>query len=411
MADSCDVQNVNDPLHRNWLKAVRALKVLKCGVEDFIDTHTKKYHEQLKSDARKLIISGKLENCSQCLVKHILPWHVRAKSSCPYREFRHLKCFCVQNMRGKRLCSSPGSPCSVLFDLIVAGHFSRNPIFSSTDCSQWASDYWSICLCYLSTQCYSKSTCASDLDAASLLSVMINCKFLHNYIDDIAPLQRVRKSRNEILHSATYQLSEIGMRDIIQSMICILTDKRHLLKDPKAQLATQQLIELINDEGIITLEEAKELEQIAINSIEMTKENAIETLTEHTDFQLQKIQKKHDEFFEKTKADSTVSQDVLDDLQQYLIDTYRQYYVKVDVTPLLPEEDDDIEHLYVPLRMEKIVRTEKTYQNNLGHDLHQKVNRNNETVQQIDTFEEMLTSDSCFMCLCGTLQKNVASRK
>ncbi|WAR22404.1 hypothetical protein MAR_016378 [Mya arenaria] len=396
MADSCDVQRVNDPLHRNWLKAVRALLVLKYGVEDFVDTHTKKYHEQLKSDARKLIFSGNLEKCSQCLVKQILPWHVHTKSSCPYRDCRHLKCLCVQNMRGKLLCSSPGSPCSVIFDLIVAGHSSRNPIFNCTDCSQWASDYWSICLCYLSTQRYSKSTCASDLDAAGLLSVMINCKFLHNYIDDITPLQRVRKSRNEILHSATYQLSEIGMRDIIQDIICILTDKQHLLKDPKAQLATQQLIEIMNDEDI-TLDEAKELEQIAINSIEMTKEIAIETLTEHTDIQLQKIQKKHDEFFEKTKVDTTVSQEVLDDLQQYLIDTYRQYYVKVDVTPLLPEEDDDIEHLYVPLRMEKVV---KTYQSNLGHDLHQKVNRNEETVQQIDTFEEMLTSD-------GDCKKNI----
>ena len=51
----------------------------------------------------------------------------------------------------------------------------------------------------------------------------------------------------------------------------------------------------------------------------------------------------------------------ISDLQTNLITLYQQYYLKTDVSPLLPEEDVDIDEIYVPLKMEKVNKHGQKY--------------------------------------------------
>ncbi|WAR11949.1 hypothetical protein MAR_026129 [Mya arenaria] len=75
--------------------------------------------------------------------------------------------------------------------------------------------------------------------------------------------------------------------------------------------------------------------------------------------------------------------------QKYLVETYKKYYIKSDVSPLFPEEDENIDDLYVSLKMERRAHTlgkEKTL-TRCGADIYK--TRTSEVAEQLNTFEEL----------------------
>ncbi|WAR11951.1 hypothetical protein MAR_026131 [Mya arenaria] len=377
MADTGD-DSLNNTLFRNWLKVVLSLRILASGLTHFVEKHCKQLHRKLISKAEQ-ISNSTLTSCSQCFVKTILPWHVYKNGGCPAQKTAGVRCRCKTH--GAHVCPTIGEPCSVMHDLIVAYHHSHNPLWRNTDCQSWVNDYWSVAKCYLSTTGYASSTSAADMDCTGLLSLCINNDFLRRHIDDISNFEKVRNWRNTLFHSPNLELSESDMKAAIQDMINLLKDGQDLINESAAQSVAAELSKITSEDFVLTLAESKKMLFEMMNAIEYQKDAAIREINEYTDTKLDDIR------VEFVKCRGQVLD--MEAFQKYLVETYEKYYIKSDVSPLFPEEDDNIDDLYVSLKMERRAHTlgkEKTL-TRCGADIYK--TRTSEVAEQLNTFEEL----------------------
>ncbi|XP_052818045.1 uncharacterized protein LOC128244069 [Mya arenaria] len=219
------------------------------------------------------------------------------------------------------------------------------------------------------------------MDSTGLLSLCINNDFLRRHIDDISNFEKVRNWRNILFHSPSLEFQESDMKRAIQDMINVLEDKKLLVNEGSAQSAVVKLSEITTEDFVLTLEESRSLLSEMINAIEIQKYAAIREINAYTDTKLDAI-----------RAEFVKYRDQVTDMEAfrtYLVETYKNHCLTSDVSPLFPEEDDNIDDLYVSLQMERRTQTlgKKEISASRGADIYR--SRTSEVAEQLNTFEEL----------------------
>ncbi|XP_045196439.2 uncharacterized protein LOC123551515 [Mercenaria mercenaria] len=467
-------QRLENPLYTNWVRGALGLGYLKEGLCDFVDTKTKEQHQELIANVNRSqpSFSQFTRVCDHCTLDNLLPDHASLGKKCI--QMIKSKCFC-NSRQGRRKC--PNGICSRMYDLIVDGHFYRDPLWKNTNPELWCTDHWSIAKCFLTNP--SQTTLAKDTDASGLLGIITNNLFLQKELatticsNDPAlkdSFTKAREARNEILHSPTLELQDFQMNAYINTFIDVLSDKKYLVHDAAAQNAIRNLSQLKSSQIYINLKNELQIRKDALQALEEKKSEALneidsaqtealrilqaqcnvrketeadtrasiaESNEKHTQItsQLRKIeatqrikgkelhqmdkrlkrsealqleleekvdlnQENIQKQIETVKTRQNAQEQVLSqlavqmkalqqkindmktsntdlhilkdkhkqnietltrqaDLQTELITLYQQYYLKTDVSPLLPEEDVDVDEVFVPLKMERLYKPDQ----------------------------------------------------
>ncbi|XP_045169476.2 uncharacterized protein LOC123532177 [Mercenaria mercenaria] len=344
MSDRAELRN---PLYRNWIRAALGLKYLQQGLAGFVSNLSDQRHQSHLYSYLK-VTGSPAHPCTECTADNLLPEHPRKTCIQKYRS----KCFCNSPV-GRRSC--PNNFCSRFYDLIVLDHDERNPVWTNTDPSYWYKDHWSFARCFLATAGYSYKQSAADTDAAGLLSILINNVELSTSLDNVSHFEEIRSIRNDIVHSATFEIGEEKLKEILDQFIGVLKDKKSLNHDAYAQQAVAKLEKLKTDEIYINSVEADELHKNALEAIAEKKEEVIAEIDRKTFESIKRITEteKQIQFTQTDKISGTISDLEKQELQRYLVDLYRKGYLKTDLSPLMPEEEVDVDKVFVPLKMLK----------------------------------------------------------
>ncbi|XP_053373350.1 uncharacterized protein LOC128546572 [Mercenaria mercenaria] len=350
MSDRAELRN---PLYRNWVRASLGLKYLQQGLAGFVSNLSDQRHQSHLYSYRK-VTGSPAPSCTDCTADNLLPEHPRKTCIQKYRS----KCFC-NSPAGRRSC--PNNFCSRFYDLIVLDHDERNPVWTNTNPSCWYRNHWSFARCFLATAGYSDKQLAADTDAAGLLSILINNVEFRASLDSVCNFEKARNTRNDVVHTATFEIEDKELIPIIDQFIEILQDKKSLINDAGAQQACFHLEKLRKDEVNISCQKAEELRKEAMEAIAEKKEEALRDIDKKTLESLQDIAKattQNQKILATTQTQTVENPTTLSDkekqeLQSYLIDLYRKDYLKTDLSPLLPEVEIDVEKVYVPLKMER----------------------------------------------------------
>lgn len=162
------MDQLNDPLYKNWLKAGLGLKYLKKGLENFVSSEIQITFANINGNVSQLLSSSSSLDCSK------QTYFTQSTKSPP-------KYFCsYDNSYDKNQCDKncPNLVCSKLVEEIAKFHRHGKPIWSNTDPCFWTSDAWEIAKCFLSVDGYSHTRNAADTDCSGLLSIMINMKHI-----------------------------------------------------------------------------------------------------------------------------------------------------------------------------------------------------------------------------------------
>ncbi|XP_053395355.1 uncharacterized protein LOC123523947 [Mercenaria mercenaria] len=256
---------LENPRYRDWVRAALGLKYLKQGLEGFVTICIQDQHTTFIS-GKELGSSG--VQCTQCTRDNLLPDHPR--NNCIQR-FRN-RCFC-NNPTGRRKC--PNNVCSRFYDLIVLDHDERSPFWPNTDPSKWYCDIWELAKCFLGTHCQDDVKSAAETDLTGLLTIIINNVPIRGKIDCIDNFCKVRVIRNEIMHSASYEIQNENLTSYLDQMITVLSDKKILTGDSDAQIAISKLESLKTDKISISVEDANEMRDTALSAIKEKGQNVV----------------------------------------------------------------------------------------------------------------------------------------
>ncbi|XP_053381559.1 uncharacterized protein LOC123556485 [Mercenaria mercenaria] len=364
------MSDLEDPLYKNWVRSALSLKYLKHGIHSFVDRIAKQHH----TDLLYSYIKGTgcvAKSCSECTLENLLPDHPRSRCIQKFGS----KCFC-NNPSGRRKC--PNNFCSRFYDLIGLAHDERNPIWANTDPARWFGDHWAMAKCFLGTTGYSDKHTAVETDASGLLSIMLNNIEIRNHLDCPDNMSKARGIRNDIMHSTSFEVDDEKLCWYVDQMILVLQDKKELINEEAAKNAVVNLTKLKRNQIYISEEDVSEMRREALSAaqdgikhiekktdevihiIEVKEKQVHEDIDAHFDKKLREQDKRMDDKNIQTVDESDVDKEAVEltaeekDLQNYLVDLYRRDYVKVDISPLSSEYEEDVEEVYVPLKAERI---------------------------------------------------------
>ncbi|XP_045195855.2 uncharacterized protein LOC123551184 [Mercenaria mercenaria] len=332
---------IHNKKYRAWVRAGLALKYLKEGITDALDDSCRKQHAAFISDIYKQQ-GAKTFGCDKCSLNTLLPLHcTNKKGQCP--QAKRQKCNCILE-NGRKPC--PTNFCSSMYDAITKCHRFASPNWKNTNIHEWHNNYWEIAKCYISADGYKHVLNPATTDLSALLCILVNNMDLQNAFDlplnEIVP--KIRKFRNETLHSTSMELNEYELKENISYMTDILGDKKQMTSRTDAQNALRKLIALKNDDIIITMENEAGVCRAAMTALE------------------EKERKLHDSLqtpWEISNSGDNVVQDKINtdymerkkELQTSLITLYRRRYFNTPIIPSLFEHDNGASAWYVQPEM------------------------------------------------------------
>ncbi|XP_045169468.2 uncharacterized protein LOC123532160 isoform X2 [Mercenaria mercenaria] len=319
MSDRAELRN---PLYRNWVRATLGLKYLQQGLAGFVSNLSDQRHQSHLYSYRK-VTGSPAHSCTECTADNLLPEHPRKTCIQRYR----CKCFC-NSPAGRRSC--PNNFCSRFYDLIVLDHDERNPVWTNTDPSCWYSEHWSFARCFLATAGYSDKRSAEDTDAAGLLSILINNIEFRSSLDNVSDFVELKK--DDIF------ISTVDAEELRRNAMQAISEK----KDESLAEIDQKTFE--------SLERMREIQKA--ETVKDTNTQTEDTLTHtNTDTSTKNVKNAEPYCVSAVTDSKTLSDLEKQELQSYLIDMYRKNYLKTDLSPLVPEEEVDVDKLYVPLKI------------------------------------------------------------
>ncbi|XP_053395202.1 uncharacterized protein LOC123524103 isoform X2 [Mercenaria mercenaria] len=264
-------KQLTEDLFKNWIRGALGLKYLKFGLEEFANNSVKSHHTEIMERNRH---TGKV--CTECTADVLLPSH--KQEHCP----KKAKCLCFKQPFKRKHCPNGGF-CSTFYDHIQRDHLLFDPSLANTDVQNWGRDPWSVATCYISTTGYQGRMTAKEVDCSGLLSLFINNRFINRSLGDVGIngetdlFKQAKDARNDILHSANYELSEGQLHDYIDLFKSVLEIKNvkggtPLSGQPGVQVAINNLIKLRNDQIDIRIsqdfhKEVRDLKEHAMNEL------------------------------------------------------------------------------------------------------------------------------------------------
>ena len=160
---------IKDHDYHNWVKGGLALKFSKDGIENFVETKIKTFHQTVIGP-----------HCNICSTENI----VLCKVNNNFCKFSKNNCLVHDvNNPSKKSRPCPTAVCNVVRDEILKKHRFRGPSWKNTDSSRWCREPWQIATCYMSAG-YQAATSASGTDFPGLLSVVINNTIFDTEVTD-----------------------------------------------------------------------------------------------------------------------------------------------------------------------------------------------------------------------------------
>ncbi|XP_045199271.2 uncharacterized protein LOC123553733 [Mercenaria mercenaria] len=275
------MDNLADPLYRNWVKGSLGLKYLKQGLQCPVDRLVQTQYNKLLRKV-EIYTGSPAIKCTECTLDNLLPEHPRKKCIHGYKS----KCLCNQKHAGRRKC--PNNFCSYFYDLIIFDHDERNPTWSNTDPRRWHSDHWSFAQCFVSTSGYLDKPSAAETDAAGLLSVILNNIEIRSFVGNVDNFTKARDCRNALMHSTNFEVQDDQLEQYIDTMIQVLKDATLLAQESEAKAAVEELNKLKENHLIITTGDItsvlkrviEENTRRAQSEIEKSKQQVIQTCIE-----------------------------------------------------------------------------------------------------------------------------------
>ena len=170
---------LQNPLYKHWLKGGFSVKLLRKGLEKFVDESIKTLRSDFLSDICNHLSIPEAK-CTDCTTENCLPclldptpnfcW-ITGKGK--YRQCsKHDK---YDNQKEYRLC--PNRICEPgLHEKIQLEHNNNNkPIWKYTDATKWCTAHWEIAKCFLGSIDANKDS-AAETDYSGLLHIIINCR-------------------------------------------------------------------------------------------------------------------------------------------------------------------------------------------------------------------------------------------
>ncbi|XP_045159431.1 uncharacterized protein LOC123524897 isoform X2 [Mercenaria mercenaria] len=263
-------------MFRNWIRGALGLKYLKIGLEAFSDIAVWNHHSEFLTR-----LSSIGNRCTRCTTEILLPSH--KPEHCP----KKANCLCSKKPH-KRLPCPNGGFCSTFYDNIFFDHRFFCPLLTNTDIHKWGSDPWSVATCYISTTGYKDKRSAKKIDCAGLLSLFINNTFFERSLGSVEIngetdlFKQARDARNDILHSANYELSEGELSDYIDLFRGVLEIKTITGETPlTCQRGVKNAMENLNElqKYQIDIHDSEDLQK----QIKGLREHAMNELAEKVD--------------------------------------------------------------------------------------------------------------------------------
>ncbi|XP_060564704.1 uncharacterized protein LOC132723913 [Ruditapes philippinarum] len=250
-------QQMKEEMHNNWIRGVLALKPLQLGLELPAEKAVNSHHKHILKALPKTVSK---QVCLECNSENLLPLH--SKKQCPRTQNKH-RCICSSHPHSRRVCPS-NELCSEIYDLIVRDHRFEDPALTNTSMDKWKTDSWSIAACYISntafihTSEYKRKQSAKDLDCAELLCLFVNNKaYLPN--TNYGVFDMARRHRNELLHSASYEISDDKLREYLSDFRDVLEVRNNsnekVFKHAEVEKSLKALDDLKNCEIYINTKE------------------------------------------------------------------------------------------------------------------------------------------------------------
>ena len=179
-------KQLENPEFKNWVKSALALKFTQQGITGFIQTTTKSINANI---LQGLGIKG---NCGVCLMPNILQC-----PTCGLCKVKHGTCS-FHSCPSLQPLKCPNNICDKIRQEIVKRHrYPSSVQWTNTDATKWTSDYWEFAKCYL-PKGYAATKNETEADLPGLLSFIINCKDVDNYLNVTAKVDPAGK--NDLYH-------------------------------------------------------------------------------------------------------------------------------------------------------------------------------------------------------------------
>ncbi|KAL4218753.1 hypothetical protein ACF0H5_021340 [Mactra antiquata] len=369
---------MDDAKFKNWIRSAYGFKLMKNGIQSFVDNYITTRHEELQ---KTLQHNRNAKPCNVCTTSNLLPDH--GTKGCN-NKFQN-NCFCKKERKKRRPC--PNNFCSYFYHLVVDDHEEHSPRWTSTDPGQWYNDYVQYAKCYLSTP--SPATTLDGLDCAGLLSIMIHNLYIRKFIHDVENLRQCRKDRNEIFHASELHLTDGEFIRYIDNMINALEDKTCLINDQKAKEAVENLkrlkttnISITYDDTVEFVRQAKEAikelcsevkediearRRMFLEDLDDTYVNAIYAIDSKKHESLNEIDKQTEANLRKMKKAEKPNENDIKQVKQTLIALYERDCSMLDVSPLLDNETEPMLDIYqCPSLFHVDYHRDKSSSNNTG---------------------------------------------
>ncbi|XP_053402783.1 uncharacterized protein LOC123548891 [Mercenaria mercenaria] len=201
----------------------------------------------------------------------------------------------------------PCQVCGRLYDEIIKLHRYNDPNWE-TDSAKWCTDHWQFAKCFMTTTSKTSNNSASETDATGLLGVIINGIFFQSYIQCLInppydTFSQAKKTRNDILHSSSQELTDMELTSYIQIMLSVLEDPNTLINDVAAKSATARLKQMMNDPFVITTTHETKVISNALNAIKEEREKSEERIRNLTEEKKQAIEEKTEECLARFQTD------------------------------------------------------------------------------------------------------------
>ncbi|XP_063049431.1 uncharacterized protein CXorf38-like, partial [Engraulis encrasicolus] len=185
---------LNEVGYKNWLKAGYCLMKLKDGLQEFINTEMKTFHENIKSDNATLRRG------------HACTRNCRSKGN-------QLQSLCPLCSEWKRE--------------ILRHHNSATAVVNWGNCrpSLWSLEHWEIAKAFMPRGQVDVRR-ADQCDAAALLNLLNYCD--HFRYMDTHTIREVIRCRNELMHSCEMRVSDDWMQRYRHSLETLLTPLLHI---------------------------------------------------------------------------------------------------------------------------------------------------------------------------------------
>ncbi|KAH3822254.1 hypothetical protein DPMN_124028 [Dreissena polymorpha] len=219
------VELLKDKRTGNWFKLFIACFITKQGLEKFVDSGLKKFHEDIYTRVFKMKKIPEGTECHQC---------------------KPQKIFC----KNPQPCEH--GICDKVHEMVAREHALKTPSWSNTQC--WMSSYWEVAKCFLPSSGYRENTGVKDTDFNGIVSLMIHCKHFQNslsfYIaDEKSVLSKARGIGRLVRHAAELAITDQDMDTHFNVLLKLLEDPKCLLQDPAAQTAARN-IRLLHDDNL-----------------------------------------------------------------------------------------------------------------------------------------------------------------